>query len=44
MAMAALTRLVEEASEGSLHPSAAVLGLWGASLLDMRMSTKQLDV
>ena len=43
-AKALAARLVEEASEGSLHPSAAVLGLWGASLLDMRMSTKQLDV
>ena len=36
--------VVEEAAEGSLHPGAAVLGLWGASLLDMRMSTKQLDI
>ena len=43
-AAALANRLVEEAAEGSLHPGAAVLGLWGASLLDMRMSTKQLDI
>lgn len=43
-AAALANRLVEEAAEGSLHPGAAVLGLWGASLLNMRMSTKQLDI
>lgn len=43
-AAALANKLVEEAAEGSLHPGAAVLGLWGASLLDMRMSTKQLDI
>ena len=30
-AAALANRLVEEAAEGSLHPGAAVLGLWGVA-------------
>lgn len=37
-------RLVEEAENDVLHPSAATLGLWGASLLGLKMSPDQLDV
>ena len=37
-------RLVEEAENDVLHPSAATLGLWGASLLGLKMSSAQLDV
>ena len=43
-AAALAARLVEEAENDVLHPSAATLGLWGASLLGLKMSTKQLDV
>ena len=43
-AAALASRLVEEAERDALHPSAAVLGLWGASLLGLEMSTGQLDV
>lgn len=43
-AAALANRLVEEAEKDALHPSAAVLGLWGASLLGLKMSTRQLDV
>jgi hypothetical protein len=43
-AAALAARLVEEAESERLHPSAAVLGLWGASLLGLQMSTSQLDV
>ena len=43
-AAALAARLVEEAENDVLHPSAATLGLWGASLLGLKMSTRQLDV
>ena len=43
-AKALAARLVEEAENDVLHPSAATLGLWGASLLGLKMSTRQLDV
>ena len=43
-AAALANRLVEEAERDALHPSAAVLGLWGASLLGLHMTTAQLDV
>jgi len=43
-ARALAARLVEEAESDALHPSAAVLGLWGASLLGLKMSTSELDV
>ena len=42
-AAALAKRLAEAAAEDELHPSAAVLGLWGASLLGLRMGTDQLD-
>jgi hypothetical protein len=37
-------RLVEEAETDALHPSAVTLGLWGASLLGLKMTAAQLDV
>ena len=43
-AAALARRLVEEAETDTLHPSAATLGLWGASLLGLKMTAKQLDV
>ena len=43
-AAALAARLVEEAETDTLHPSAATLGLWGASLLGLKMTAKQLDV
>jgi hypothetical protein len=43
-AAALAARLVEEAEADTLHPSAATLGLWGASLLGLKMTAKQLDV
>ena len=43
-AAALAARLVEEAEADTLHPSAATLGLWGASLLGLKMNAKQLDV
>ena len=43
-ASALARRLIEEAERDALHPSAATLGLWGASLLGLRMTTAQLDV
>jgi len=35
--------LVDEAEQKRLHPATAVLGLWGASLLALKLETKQLD-
>ena len=43
-AAALAARLVEEAEADTLHPSAATLGLWGASLLGLKMTAEQLDV
>ena len=37
-------RLMQEAAGGNLHPATAVLGLWGASLLGLKLETSQLDV
>lgn len=42
-AQALVELLVEEAEEKRLHPATAVLGLWGASLLGMKLETHQLD-
>ena len=41
---ALLALLMQEATGGNLHPATAVLGLWGASLLGLKLETSQLDV
>jgi hypothetical protein len=41
---ALLALLMQEAAGGNLHPATAVLGLWGASLLGLKLETSQLDV
>ena len=41
---ALLALLMSEARQGDLHPATAVLGLWGASLLGLKLDASQLDV
>ena len=41
---ALLALLMSEARQGDLHPATAVLGLWGSSLLGLKLEASQLDV